>query len=78
MVFSAISALDTVREAVGPDVDIIMENHAIIDAQGAVQLGRAAEKYNVMYFTGEREGMNAEKPNEVLLSVKKCTLLRTT
>lgn len=42
--------LAAVREAVGDDVDIIMENHSYIDAQGAVQLGRLAEKYNVMYF----------------------------
>lgn len=45
-----VSRLAAVREAVGPDVDIIMENHAYIDAQGAVQLAMAAEKYNVMYF----------------------------
>ena len=45
-----IGRLAAVREAVGSDVDIIMENHSYIDAQGAVQLGREAEKYNVMYF----------------------------
>jgi len=45
-----IDRLAAVREAIGPDVDIIMENHSYIDAQGAVQLGRLAEKYNVMYF----------------------------
>ncbi|MBR1672306.1 MAG: mandelate racemase/muconate lactonizing enzyme family protein, partial [Fretibacterium sp.] len=45
-----VGRLAAVREAVGPDVDIIMENHAYIDAQGAVQLGRAAEEFNVMYF----------------------------
>lgn len=42
--------LSAVREAVGPNVDIIQENHSYIDAQGAVQLGHLAEKYNVMYF----------------------------
>ena len=45
-----ISRLAAVREAVGPDVDIIMENHSYIDAQGAVQLGRLAEQYNVLFF----------------------------
>lgn len=39
-----------VREAVGPDVDIIMENHSVPDANGAVQLARAVEKYNIFYF----------------------------
>jgi len=38
------------REAVGPDVDIIMENHSIPDANSAVQLGRAVQKYNIFYF----------------------------
>ena len=39
-----------VREAVGPDVDIIMENHSYIDAQTAVQLGTMAEQYNILFF----------------------------
>ena len=39
-----------VREAVGPDVDIIMENHSYPDALGAVQLAKLAEKYNIMAF----------------------------
>ena len=42
--------LSAVREAVGEGVDIIMENHSYIDAQGAVQLGRLAEEYGVLYF----------------------------
>ena len=45
-----ISRLAAVREAVGPDIDIIMENHSSIDAQAAVQLGRLAEKYNIFCF----------------------------
>ena len=39
-----------VREAAGPNVDIIMENHSIPDAQSAVQLAKAVEKYNIFYF----------------------------
>lgn len=39
-----------VREAVGPNVDIIMENHSFIDANGAVQIGRVAQKYNIFYY----------------------------
>ncbi|MDR3259468.1 MAG: mandelate racemase/muconate lactonizing enzyme family protein [Fusobacteriaceae bacterium] len=39
-----------VRKAVGPDVDIIMENHSNPDAQSAVQLGRVVQKYNIFYF----------------------------
>ena len=36
-----------VREAIGSDVDLIMENHSNIDAQGAVQLAKIVEKYNI-------------------------------
>ncbi|MST55780.1 mandelate racemase/muconate lactonizing enzyme family protein [Pyramidobacter sp. SM-530-WT-4B] len=39
-----------VREAIGPNVDIIMENHSRPDAQSAIQLARAVEKYNIFYF----------------------------
>lgn len=39
-----------VREAIGPNVDIIMENHSRPDAQSAVQLGWAVQKYNIFYF----------------------------
>ncbi len=39
-----------VREAVGPDVDIIMENHSYPDAVSAVQIGRRVQKYNIFCF----------------------------
>ncbi|WP_024293792.1 mandelate racemase/muconate lactonizing enzyme family protein [Lacrimispora indolis] len=39
-----------VREAIGPNVDIIMENHSFPDANSAVQLGRIVQKYGIFYF----------------------------
>lgn len=39
-----------VREAVGPNVDIIIENHSNLDAISAIQLARAVEKYNIFFF----------------------------
>ena len=39
-----------VREAVGEDVDIIMENHSGLDALSAVQIGEAVEPYNIFFF----------------------------
>lgn len=45
-----IGRLAAVRQAVGPYVDIIMENHAYTDAQSAVQLGQMAEQYGVLFF----------------------------
>lgn len=44
------SRVAAVREAAGPNVDIIMENHSFLDAQSAVQLGRVVQKYNIFYF----------------------------
>ena len=38
------------REAVGPDVDIIIENHSQLDALSAIQIARATEKYNIFFF----------------------------
>ena len=37
-----------VRDAVGPDVDIIAENHSATDAQSSIQIARAIEKYNIL------------------------------
>lgn len=42
--------MKAVRDAVGDDVDIIMENHSYPDALSAVQLGKLAEKYNIWAF----------------------------
>lgn len=44
------SRVAAVREAVGAGVDIIMENHSNPDANSAVQLGRAVQKYGIFYF----------------------------
>ncbi len=46
----AVSRIAAVREAVGPGVDLIIENHSNLDALSAVQLGRAAEPYDIFYF----------------------------
>lgn len=42
--------IKAVREAIGPDVDIIVENHSATDAQSSVQIGRMMEKYGVFAF----------------------------
>ncbi|MDR1766285.1 MAG: mandelate racemase/muconate lactonizing enzyme family protein [Lachnospiraceae bacterium] len=38
------------REAVGPNVDIIIENHSKTDANGAVQIGKRLEQFNIFYY----------------------------
>lgn len=49
-----------VREAVGPNVDIIVENHCGTDAVSAVQFGRMAEKYNIYYYEEPVTPLNPE------------------
>lgn len=39
-----------VREAIGPHVDIIVENHSFTDVQSAIQIGQMAEKYNIFAY----------------------------
>ena len=39
-----------VRDAVGPDVELIVENHAMTDPQSVVQFARMIEKYNVSFM----------------------------
>ena len=44
------SRVKAVREAIGPDVDLIVENHSFLDSQAAVQLGKMMTRYNIFYF----------------------------
>lgn len=42
--------LSAVREAIGPNVDIIVENHSNTDANSSVQIAKVIEKYNIFAF----------------------------
>ena len=42
--------LKAVRQAIGPKVDNIIENHSFTDAQSSSQIGRMAKKYDIFYF----------------------------
>ena len=39
-----------VREAIGPDVDLIVENHSFTDALSSVQIGKMLKEFNIFYF----------------------------
>lgn len=39
-----------VREAIGPQVDLIIENHSYTDAQSASQIGKVIKEYKIFYF----------------------------
>ena len=49
-VASQVEALDAIRAAVGPKVDLILECHGRYDLPWAVKLGRAIEPYNVFFM----------------------------
>ncbi|GLB30843.1 racemase [Lacrimispora amygdalina] len=42
--------LSAVRKTVGPDIDIIIENHAMTDANTAIQFAKMAEQYDIMFL----------------------------
>jgi mandelate racemase len=42
--------IKAVRDAVGPDVDIIVENHAVTDVTSSIQFARAIEEFNIFYY----------------------------
>ncbi|MBP2636280.1 MAG: Mandelate racemase/muconate lactonizing protein [Firmicutes bacterium] len=45
-----VERVKAIREAVGPDVDIIVENHANTDMVSAIQFARAIEEYNIFFY----------------------------
>ncbi|MHB8072474.1 mandelate racemase/muconate lactonizing enzyme family protein [Desulfosporosinus fructosivorans] len=62
--------LTAVREAVGNEVDIIIENHCGTDAVSAVQFGRLAEKFNIFYYEEPVTPLNPEMTKYVAERVK--------
>lgn len=46
------------REAVGQNVDIIMENHAMTDAATSLQIAKIAEPYGIMFFEEPTPALN--------------------
>ena len=45
-----VERVKAIREAVGPDVDIIIENHANTDMVSAIQFAKAIEEYNIFFY----------------------------
>ena len=59
-----------IREAVGPDVDIILEVHSLLNATTAIQLGRIWEEFNCMYYEEPVHYLNVDLQNKVAKNVK--------
>ncbi|MDR2096554.1 MAG: mandelate racemase/muconate lactonizing enzyme family protein [Treponema sp.] len=53
-----------VREAVGPNVDLIFDIHANLDLNGAIQVGKRLRKYNFFYF--EEPTVPSPKLNKII------------
>ncbi len=67
MVYDRIKAI---REAVGEDVDILIELHSAPSATSAIQLGRALEEFNCMFFEEGVHYLNAGLQEKVTGNVK--------
>ncbi len=47
---TAVDRVAAIREAGGPDLDIIIELHSYTDVLSSIQLGRRLEQYNIFYY----------------------------
>jgi mandelate racemase len=52
--------VQAIREEVGPDVDIIIENHARTDLVSAIQFARAIEEYHIFFYEEINTPLNAK------------------
>jgi L-alanine-DL-glutamate epimerase-like enolase superfamily enzyme len=67
LVYNRIKAI---REAVGPTVDIILETHAMLTDTTAIQIGRALEEFNLMYYEESTSPLNPKVMKKVAENVK--------
>ena len=56
----AVERLAAIREAIGPDADIIIENHGETDVTTAIELARHLEPFNIMYYEEVNTPLNAK------------------
>ncbi|WP_159566516.1 mandelate racemase/muconate lactonizing enzyme family protein [Budvicia diplopodorum] len=57
------------REAVGPDVDIIVEIHSLLGTNAAIQFARAIEKYNIFFYEEPVHPLNSDNMALVARSI---------
>ncbi|HME44683.1 MAG TPA: mandelate racemase/muconate lactonizing enzyme family protein [Syntrophorhabdales bacterium] len=62
--------IKAIREAVGPAVDIILETHALLTGTTAIQVGRALEEFNLMYYEEATPPLNPKVMKKVAENVK--------
>jgi galactonate dehydratase len=59
-----------VREAVGSDVDIIIELHSSMSASSAIQFGKAIEEFDIFYYEEPSNYLNPKVQEKVADNVK--------
>lgn len=62
--------LKAVREAVGPNVDIIIELHSLPSSTSAIQMGRMFEEFDCMYYEESVHYLNPKLQEKVAENVK--------
>lgn len=65
----AVDRVRAIREAVGPDVDIIIEIHSYLGVNSAIQLGRELEQFNIFYYEEPIYPLNVDNMALVARSV---------
>ena len=55
-----VERIAAIREAVGPDVDIIVENHAHTDTTSGIQFAQAIEPYNIYFYEEPNMNLNPD------------------
>ncbi len=61
----AVDRVAAIRQAGGPDLDIIIELHSYTDTVSAIQLGRELEKYRIFYYEEPSHPLNSTNMLEV-------------
>lgn len=62
--------IKAVREAVGPDVDIIIELHSRSSVSSAIQMGRVWEEFNCMFFEEGVHYLNVDLQDKITKNIK--------
>ena len=60
MLKMAEARLAATREAIGPDADIILENHSLTDGVSSIQLSNMAEKYGIFFVEEATAPLNPQ------------------
>jgi galactonate dehydratase len=60
-----VDRISAIRDAVGPDIDIILEVHGATSVSSALQVARACEDLNLMYFEEPVNYMNSRLHEKV-------------